>query len=128
MCSIIVTNVWINGVDIGDSESETDDEDVLCETDKHSQIFHMNYIFCWSVLFNLFQSCLICDEKDNNLKVVTRGTVLIVRLLCNRVHDSEWHSQKRINSVANGDLLKCILFSGNSFFRIKEMMTIFNIN
>ena len=87
-------------------------------------------IVSWSSLLYLLRICMVCGEKAFITNVRTRGSMLIVNLLCAKNHESKWCSQQSLNGMAKGNVLlsAAVLFSGNTFSRIQEMMSIANVN
>ena len=54
--------------------------------------------------------------------------MIIVDLLCKNQHRTTWRSQPIKNGISTGNIniSAGILFSGNTFQRIKEILNIFN--
>ena len=88
-----------------------------------------NFIVSWVCLSTLLCFCSKCFSPAKIRKTVLHGTSLIVYLVCSLKHDTQWSSQTYIKKVNVGSLLlsTSILFSGNTFQSISEMMSIENI-
>ena len=56
--------------------------------------------------------------------------MLIVTLLCGENHEIVWYSQPNLSGMAAGNILlsAAILFTGNTFQRIKELLGVINIS
>lgn len=78
----------------------------------------------WSCLLPLLKFCQICEKPACITSYFEKGSLLIVSLLCENNHESKWYSQPRINEMGAGNLLlaAAILYTGNTYQRIKEMM------
>lgn len=114
------TSFSVSNVDIESSEESSEEENC---TSKASQEKNKAYIVFWSMLLQLFNFCLQCKNPAHIEQVATRGSLLVVSLVCIEGHLSQWRSQPLINSMAAGNLIVSgsIFFTGNSFTRIKEM-------
>ena len=102
-----------------DSEENEDTED------------EKQFLTFWSVLAPLFVFCLKCKQTASVHKVATKGTMLIVTLLCVDDHLSTWRSQPTVgNGLALGNLLLAagILFSGATYSKIREVCDISKTN
>ena len=60
------------------SEEETDDE----EHDSSCDVNQSNFIVFWSCLTPLFRFCSICFKPASIEKILVKGTLLIVHILC----------------------------------------------
>ena len=78
----------------------------------------------WSCILPLLTFCRICFKRAKITKTCLRGTNVIVSLICRNNHETEWRSQPTVNKIASGNLIlaSSILFSGNTYARIKEML------
>ena len=87
------------------------------------------FVVFWSSLILLFQTCFTCHESARISKIFTRGTLLILTITCLNHHTFKWMSQPRIGSMGMGNLLlaSAILYSGNTYNHIKEMMDVVNL-
>ena len=58
-----------------------------------------------------------------------KGSVLIVTLPCVENHETVWYSQPNLSRMATGNIFlsAAILFTGNTFQRIKELMNVINV-
>ena len=85
----------------------------------------------WSSLSILFKFCLSCHKLAWIENIVTGGALLIVKMNCIDGDESEWHSHPIVDSCKNmGNLLlsSSILYSGNTYKRIQEMMNMINVH
>ena len=107
-----------------ESDDESDYEDAEIIQPELSPIKDSKFIVFWSCLLPLFHFCSTCFENTTVTKAVTRGSLLIVSMLCKNSHDTHWQSQPDINGRAGGNVLLAasLLYSGNTFTKIKEMM------
>ena len=103
---------------------ETGDEEAFDKS------FDSNFIINWSCLFSLFKFCSVCYQSVKVKVATTKGTLLIVNLICVNNHSSQWLSQPRFRRQGSENLLlsASVLFSGNTYQRIKEMMDIAKIS
>ena len=87
------------------------------------------FIVFWCCLQPLLRYCLTCNAPANIVKSTFKGTMLIINMLCTNCHETVWHSQPKVNGMAAGNLIISagILFSGNTFQRIKELADITKI-
>ena len=72
----------------------------------------------------------MCFSKAKITKFMSSGSNLIVTSKCSKGRISEWRSQPKIkNGMSAGSLLlsSAILFTGNTYTRIKEFMEIANL-
>ena len=65
-----------------DSESDQNDEPRITTIKSH----HTGYVVHWSCISILFKYCLSCGYLANVLNVCTRGSMLIVELVCYKGH------------------------------------------
>ena len=82
------------------SEEETDDE----EHDSSCDVNQSNFIVFWSCLAPLFRFCSICFKPASIEKILVKGTLLIVHILCVANHESKWFSQPLIRHEPVGNL------------------------
>ena len=89
---------------------------------------YINTVF-WTSLMSLFRFCFTCFQKTIITSVKTRGTLLTVTMTCPKKHVHKWQSQSIINRIGAGNLLlsASILYSGNTFTRISEMLSSINV-
>ena len=88
---------------------------------------HTGYVvFCVSILFKY---CLSCGCLASALNVCTRGSMLIVELLCYKVHKNIWRSQQVINRYALGDLKPAAstLYIANTYAKLEAFFKLANI-
>ena len=113
--------------------SETDDyEDganITISSDI-SPISDSKFIVFWGCLLPLLRFCFICNKPATISSCVNKGTMIIVTLLCNARHTSVWRSQPSVNGMAAGNLLLAasILYTGNTYTRVCELMATAKIN
>ena len=107
-----------------EEKMETGDEEAF------DKFLDSNFIINWSCLFSLFKFCSVCYQSVKVKDATTKGTLLIVNLICVNNHSSQWLSQPRFRRQGSGNLLlsASVLFSGNTYQRIKEMMDIAKIS
>ena len=86
-------------------------------------------IVFWTCLLPLLQCCMICRQLTFIKGTFFKGTQLIVDLACQNGHETKWHSQPNIRGFAAGNiwLAASTLFSGCTFQRIKEVMSVAKI-
>ena len=124
--------------DSGDEDSEVNSEirdpnfepDVEAESQQAKALpEHTKLVVFWSCILPLLQNCMLCRQTAFIKKTFFKGTQLIVDLICKNHHETKWYSQpnERGYAVGNLSLSASILFSGNTFQRIKEMMSIAKI-
>lgn len=84
------------------------------------------FLVFWSSLLPLLKYCLNCRAKAAIESFFIKGTMLIVNLFCENSHKTVWYSQPNVRGMAEGNLVVAtsVLFSGNTFQSIKEMMEI----
>ena len=87
------------------------------------------YVVYWSCISILFKCCLSCGCLANVLNVCTRGSMLIVELLCYKGHKNIWRSQQVINRYALGDLrlAASTLYSANTYAKLEAFFKLANI-
>ena len=104
------------------SESENFHPESLEETRKTRPISN-------GTVFLVFWSCLTCLSPAIIERRFVKGTMIIVDLLCKNQHRTTWRSQPINNGMSTGNIniSAGILFSGNTFQRIKEIMNIANV-
>ena len=123
-----------------DEESGSSDEDITELSDDEEEVEgrreelnnpnkEPKFIVFWSCLVSLFQTCFTCHQTARITKMITRGTLLMLTITCVNNHSFKWCSQPRIGAMAMGNLLlaSSILYSGNTYTRIKEMMDMINL-
>ena len=88
------------------------------------------YLVFWSCLLLLFRYCLKCPAYATIKRSVLKGSMLIVTLLCAEKHETVWYSQPNLSGMAAGNIFLSagILFTGNTFQRIKELLDVINIS
>ena len=88
------------------------------------------FLVFWSCLTQLLQTYSICLSPAIIERSFVKGTMIIVDLLCKNQHCTTWCSQPINNGITTGGNINIsagILFSGNTFQGIKEIMNIANI-
>ena len=108
-----------------DSESDENDEPRTMTIKSH----YTGYVVYWSCISILFKYCLSCGCLANFLNVCTRGSTLIVELLCCKGHKNIWRSQQVINWYALGDLrlAASALYSANTYAKLEAFFKLANI-
>ena len=106
-------------------ETESEDEDICDNND----VMSSSFIVYWSCLLSLLRFCFTCYQPTKVKKIVVKGTLLIVNLICPANHSHQWLSQPMVRCQPSGNLLlsSSILISGNTYQRIKELMDIAKI-
>ena len=79
------------------------------------------FLVFWSCLTHLLLRCSICLSPAIIERRFVKGTMIIVDLLCKNEHRTTWRSQPINNGMSTGNIniSAGILFSGNTFQRIK---------
>ena len=87
------------------------------------------FLVFWFFLIQLLQRCSICLSPAIIERSFVKGTMIIVDLLCKNQHCTTWRSQPINNGMSSGNIniYAGILFSGNTFQCIKEIMNIANV-
>ena len=116
------------------TDSSDDNQDstqpIECSlSDPISPVTEPKFIVFWSCLMSLFNVCSACFSKNIITSVQTKGTLLIVKTTCVRNHMNIWRSQPSQNHMPAGNVLLAagILYSGNTFSRISELLSYINI-
>ena len=65
---------------------------------------YTGYVVYWFCISILFKYCLSGGCLANVLNVCTRGSMLIVELLCYKLYKNIWRSEQVIDRYALGDL------------------------
>ena len=88
------------------------------------------HLVFWSCLLPLFRYCLKCPAYARIKGSVLKGSMLIVTLLCAENYEIVYYSQPNLSEMAAGNIFlsAAILFTGNTFQRIKELMDVINIS
>ena len=120
-----------------DFENNSSDEEVEIEEKETfenfdnvaSPILDTKFIVFWSCLLPLLRICRSCFQNAIITKLITRGSALTVSLQCINNHLFQWTSQPKLKTMNAGNVLlgAAILYSGNTYARIKELMNIANI-
>ena len=108
-------------------DKESDENDEPRNTTIKSR--YTGYVEYWSCISILFKYCLSCGCLANVLNVCTRGSMLIVELLCYKGHKNIWRSQQVINRYALGDfrLAASTLYSANTYAKLQAFFKLANI-
>ena len=106
------------------TDSESDENDEPRTTTIKSQ-----YVIYWSGIIILLKYCLYCRCLANVSNVFTRGSMLIVELLCYKGHKNICRSQQVINRHALGDLrlAASILYSANTYGKLEAVFNLADI-
>jgi hypothetical protein len=119
-------------VNSSDDEESSDSDNGMENIGKENQPFDYNssvtepkFLVFWSSLLSLLRFCLTCFEPATITSVCTRGTLVTVTLKCSNKHVSKWLSQQP--GKGNVMLSAAILYSGNSYIRISEMLSMINV-
>ena len=85
-------------------------------------------VFCF-FLIQLLQRCSICLSPAIIERSFVKGTMIIVDLLCKIQRCTTWCSQQINNGMCTGNtnISAGILFSGNTFQHMKEIINIANV-
>jgi len=114
-----------------ESSSDTMEEESDHSIDQTTNMIENETLFMiyWSCLLPLLRFCLNCRAAASIKKTFVKGTLLVVNLFCINHHEAVWYSQPVINGTALGNVAISagILFSGNTFQRIKELMDIVKV-
>ena len=114
-----------------DSQGEDEEEDnEIPVTPNSSPIYDSKFIVFWSCLLPLLQFCIECRHPASIRHIYNKGTMIMVSLLCERGHCTRWYSQPLIKGMAAGNLLLAasLLYTGNTFQKIKQFMDVFRLN
>ena len=106
------------------SQQTTKDQPIKSHTEE------TKYLVLWSCLLPLFHYRLKCPAYAAIKRSVLKGSMLIVTLLCAENHETVWYSQPNLSGWLLGIffLSVAILFTGNTFQSIKELMDVINIS
>ena len=87
------------------------------------------FIVFWSCLMSLFRFCFTCHKTTTITSVTIRGTLATIKMKCPGEHVHTWRSQPMINDTSAGNVLLsgAILYSGNTYNRISEMLSSINV-
>ena len=125
--SVISENDLDSSYRIGDgSKTDENDESRSATIKSH----YTGYAVYWSCISILFNYCISCGYLANVLNVCTRGSMLIVELLCYKGHKNIWRSQQVINRYALGDLslAASTLYSANTYAKLEGFFKSANIS
>ena len=109
-----------------EASDETDDEELGNEQPSHDTKF----VVFWSCLLPLLQICSTCFTTTTLRKIIRSGVMVKVERICSNSHKTSWYSTPRIRgmSLGNLELSASILYTGSTFTRIQEMMSLCNIS
>eukprot|EP00795_Rhopilema_esculentum_P006509 gene6509-11971_t len=109
-----------------EASDETDDEGLGNEQPSH----HTKFVVFWSCLLPLLQICSTCFTTTTLRKIIRSGVMVKVERICSNSHKTSWYSTPRIRgmSLGNLELSASILYTGSTFTRIQEMMSLCNIS
>lgn len=113
--------------DYYDESSDTQDGNEFEEFEETSQnlVTEPKFIVFWTCLLSLFRFCFTCFKPTTVTSVRTKGSILYVKIKCINNHIHNWLSQPP--GQGNIQIAAAILYSGNTFGRISEMLTLMNI-
>ena len=117
---------------------DSDGEEELSETgsctmssviEQSDPISEPKLLVFWSCLVTLFTSCRECFQDCVIEKVTFRGTFVSIKTRCTNNHELEWNSQPELKKGNAGNILlsAAILYSGNTFQRITELLKMINV-
>ena len=97
---------------------------------QNSFVNENKYIVFWSCLFILLKFFQTCGKPACVTHLFERASLLIVSLLYDNNHESKWYSQPRVHKMAARNILlaAAILYAGNTYQHIKEMMDYINVS
>ena len=111
------------------SDDSSDPEESCFDYTNTTPVREPKFLVFWTCLMSLFRFCFTCFQKTTITCVKTRGTLMTVTMTCPKKHVHKWQSQPIINGMGAGNLLlsASILYSGNTFTRISEMLSSINV-
>ena len=111
------------------SDDSSDPEESCFDYTNTTPVREPKFLVFWTCLMSLFRFCFTCFQKTTITCVKTRGTLITVTMTCPKKHVHKWQSQPIINGMGAGNLLlsASILYSGNTFTRISEMLSSINV-
>ena len=111
-------------------DSSESEDDLIPSNSNSCPGINAVFLVFWSCLLPLLQRCSECSAVASVTKTFIKGTMLVVDLSCPNFHHTTWRSQPIVRGRAIGNLALSagILFSGNTFQRIKELMEIANVS
>ena len=88
------------------------------------------FIVFWLCLLPLLRVCSKCFCHAEIIAVITRGAMLMIKKVCSNYHDTVWYSNPRMGHMPliNLEMSAAVLYSGNTFTRIKEMMELCKVS
>ena len=123
--SFHVSQEEYNTEETNDNDKDDEEEtDLIKEPSSDS-----TFMVYWSQQSTLLPDCFICNLSANICKIRQQGIIIEVNLECIKNHITTWYSSPTIKRMteANLTLSTAILYSGNTFGRIREMMQIGNV-
>ncbi|XP_057317565.1 uncharacterized protein LOC130662674 [Hydractinia symbiolongicarpus] len=112
------------------ADSDVNEQDVDVREGTQSIAPSTMFLVYFEMLKSLFKFCFECGEKATIKKHITKGSMLIVKLVCAGNHEVTWRSQPYLNRIAEGTvrLSAGILFNGLTFQGVKEAFETANVN
>ena len=122
-------NIDDDSLENHDDEKDPNFEPDICIEQSNNVPKDTKLVIFWSCLLPLLQCCMVCHQVAFIQRTVFKGSQLIVDLICKTGHETKWYSQPNIRGFAAGNVMlsASILFSGGTFQRIKELMSISKI-
>ena len=110
------------------TDEDISEEEDDCVFDDFADKPHPNSIFLvyWSSLLSLLNFCFTCHGPATISSFRQQGVMIEVKLRCLNKHISTWFSTPIIKRMSEGNLSlsAAVLYSGNTFTRIQEMMQV----
>ena len=112
----------------GDDEGDKDGNNIYTNTSSTPSA-EPKFLVFWSCLLPLLRYCFTCFAETTITGIKTRGSLISVSTKCKNNHQNVWRSQPVINGYGGGNLLLAasILYSGNTYIRIFEMLKMINV-
>ena len=116
--------------------SENESDHIIDEEDDKENISPVDedkFLIFRSCLFNLFKKCLAemqCCTPAEIKYTSFKGSMIIVKLVCQNHHTIVWKSQLLIKDVPIGNLLlaAATLYSGNTYTTLSEISDSLNLH
>ena len=109
------------------SDAESQDESSQFENINDQE--GMKFITFFSSLLVLLKFCLICRLPAKIDKIYTKGTMLLVKLLCECGHRSSWCSQPEVNGNYLGNVftVASVIFGGGTFTQFESFANVMKL-
>ena len=113
-----------------DDLETSDDDDESQDEDEERISSSCKFITFREMLSQLLMFCFKCRKAAHTEKTKVRGSLLEVTLMCVEGHQTQWRSQPVTGTMALGNMLiaASILFTGNTFTRIKEFCDVLSLS